>query len=175
MPRAARRRRRHLRGRARDAAVSSEALAAAADHGWETTTWSAAATAMLAYTELLRSAAADAQRRTADALASGVSASPPLRYALQAVHGAAVFDLGDRADGLAELQRARSEFGDHHTARSSALMATLEFRAALLLGHAAAARTVLGWLTDRIGDRGDLLVMRGWAETAGATTNTRAP
>ena len=42
-------------------------------------------------------------------------------------------------------------------------MAMLEFRAALLLGHAAAARTVLGWLTDRIGDRGDLLVMRGWA------------
>ena len=35
-------------------AVSGEALAAAADHGWQTTTWSAAATAMLAYTELLR-------------------------------------------------------------------------------------------------------------------------
>ena len=97
-----------------------------------------------------------------------MSASPPLRYALQAVHGAAVFDLGDRADGLAELQRARSEFGDHHTSpQQCASMATLEFRAALLLGHAAAARTVLGWLTDRIGDRGDLLVMRGWAETAG--------
>jgi LuxR family maltose regulon positive regulatory protein len=45
-------------------AVSSEALAAAADHGWQTTTWSGAAAAMLAYTELLRSAAADAQRRT---------------------------------------------------------------------------------------------------------------
>ena len=150
-------------------AVSSEALAAAADHGWRATTWSAAATAMLAYTELLRSAAADAHRLTADALASGVSAaSPRLRYALQAVHGAAVFALGHRADGLAELQRARSEFGDHHTSpQQCASMAMLEFRAALLLGHAAAARTVLGWLTDRIGDRGDLLVMRGWAETAG--------
>jgi LuxR family transcriptional regulator, maltose regulon positive regulatory protein len=148
-------------------AASSEALAAAADHGWQTTSWSAAATAMLAYTELLRSAAADAQGLTADALASGVPASPPLRYALQAVHGAAVFDLGERADGLAELQRARSEFGNHHTSpQQCASMATLEFRAALLLGHTAAARTVLGWLTDRIGDRGDLLVMRGWAETA---------
>ena len=114
------------------------------------------------------SAAADAQRLTADALASGVSASPPLRYALQAVHGAAVFDLGDRADGLAEMQRARTEFGDHHTSpQHCASMATLEFRGALRLGHVAAARTVLGWLTDRIGDRGDLLVMRGWAETAG--------
>ena len=100
-------------------AVSSEALAAAADHGWETTTWSAAAAAMLAYTALLRSAAADAHRRTADALASGVPASPPLRYALQTVHGAAVFDLGERADGLAELQRARSEFGNHQIGRAS--------------------------------------------------------
>ena len=72
------------------------------------------------------------------ALASGISASPPLRYALQAVHGAAVFDLGDRANGLAELQRARSEFGNHHTSpQQCASMATLEFRAALLLGHAA--------------------------------------
>ena len=42
----------------------------------------------------------------------------------------------------------------------------LEFRAALLLGHAAAARTVLGWLTERIGDSAELLVMRGWADAA---------
>jgi len=38
---------------------------------------------------------------------------PPLRFALQAVHGAVVFDLGDRVHGLAELQRASSDFGDH--------------------------------------------------------------
>ena len=45
-------------------------------------------------------------------------------------------------------------------------MAMLEFRAALLLGHSAAARTVLGWLTERTGDSAELLVMRAWAETA---------
>ena len=75
--------------------------------------------------------------------------TPPLRFALQTVHGAAVFDRGDRAGGLAELQRARSEFGDLRRAPSRPpRLPSLEFRAALLLGHATAARTVLG-LADR--------------------------
>ena len=157
-------------------AVSSEALVTAADHGWEGSTWSGAATAMLGYSDLLRSAAADAERRAADALAAGAPASPPLRFALQAVHGAAVFDLGDRAEGLAELQRARSEFGDHQTGpEQCAAMAMLEFRAALLLGHAAAARTVLGWLTERIGDSAELLVMRAGPRPREVTTTMRAP
>ena len=95
MPRAARRRRRHLRGRARDARGQQRGPPVAADHGWETTTWSAAATAMLAYTELLRSAAADAQRLTADALASGVSASPPLRYRTSSTSGTDRGPVGD--------------------------------------------------------------------------------
>ena len=168
MPRAARRRRRHLRGHARDARGQQPGShrrrrPRLADHHLVGRRHRDAG--------LHRAPAVRGRRcptRTADALDSGVSASPPLRYALQAVHGAAAFDLGEPADGLAELQRARSEFGNHHTGpQQCASMATLEFRAALLLGHAAAARTVLGWLTDRIGDRGDLLVMRGWAETAG--------
>ena len=61
---------------------------------------------MLAYTELLRAEPADAERHTAEALASGPAVSSPLlQFGLQAVQGAAVFDLGDRVDGLAELQR----------------------------------------------------------------------
>jgi LuxR family maltose regulon positive regulatory protein len=69
---------------------------------------------MLAYTELLRAEPADAERHTAEALASGPAVSSPLlQFGLQAVQGAAVFDLGDRVDGLAELQRSRSDFGDH--------------------------------------------------------------
>jgi len=46
----------------------------------------------------------------------------------------------------------------------------LEFRVALLLGHAAAARTVLGWLTERTGhnaeDNAELVAMRAWTEAA---------
>ena len=150
-------------------AVSSEALVTAAEHGWEGSTWSAAASAMLAQSELLRCAAADAQRLAADALAPGraVSSPPPLRFCLRAVHGAATFDLGDRAVGLAELQQARSDFGAHVAGpEQCAAMAMLEFRAALLLGHSAAARTVLGWLTERVGESAELLLMRAWTETA---------
>jgi LuxR family maltose regulon positive regulatory protein len=46
-------------------------------------------------------------------------------------------------------------------------MAMLEYRAALLLGHAAAARTVLGWLDERTGDTAELILMRAWADAAG--------
>ena len=149
--------------------VSSEALVTAAEHGWEGSTWSAAASAMLAHSELQRCAAADSQRLAADALAPGraVSSPPPLRFCLRAVHGAATFDLGDRAVGLAELQRARSDFGAHAAGpEHSAAMAMLEFRAALLLGHSAAAHTVLGWLTERVGESAELRLMRAWTETA---------
>jgi LuxR family maltose regulon positive regulatory protein len=93
---------------------------------------------------------------------------PLLRFVLHSVHGAAVFDLGNRADGLAEMQRARSDFGGNEAgAEQCGALAMLEYRAALLLGHSAAARTVLGWLTERIADSGELLVMRAWAETVG--------
>jgi LuxR family maltose regulon positive regulatory protein len=150
-------------------AVSSEALLAAADHGWERTSWSTAATAMLAYSELMRSEATDAERLAADGLAPGPAASSPQSwFTLQAVHGAAVFDLGDRAAGLAELQQARSDFGaDEAGAEQCASMASLEFRAALFLGHAAAARSALAWLAERAGDSGDLSTMRAWVEFAG--------
>jgi LuxR family maltose regulon positive regulatory protein len=149
--------------------MSEEALAVAADQNWEGSRCSQAATAMTGYSELLRCLPADAERRTADAMAAGAAAAAPeVRFAMQAVHGAAVFDLGDRADGLAQLQRARSDFGDTQArAQLCAAMAMLEHRAALLLGHAAAARTVLGWLTERCGDHAELVVMRAWADSAG--------
>jgi LuxR family maltose regulon positive regulatory protein len=148
--------------------MSEEALFVAADHTWEGSRWSQAATAMTGYSELLRRLPADAERRTADALSAGAAAAPEVRFTLQAVHGAAVFDRGDRADGLAQLQRARSDFGDIRArAQLCAAMAMLEYRAALLLGHAAAARTVLGWLSERCGDHAELVVMRAWADNAG--------
>ena len=150
-------------------AVSSEALDVAADHGWQGSRWSATATAMLAYSDLLRAEAASAERLTAEGLGAGSAALPPLlSFIMQAVHGAATFDLGVRATGLAELQKARSEFGANQAgAEQYAAMALLEYRAALLLGHSAAARTVLGWLTERTGDVAELLLMRAWAEFAG--------
>ena len=154
--------------------VSDEALAIGADHGWQGSPWSQAATAMTGYCDLLRHLPADAERRTADALATlaaavpaAAASSPPSRFALHAVHGASLFDLGDRTGGLAELQQARSNFGDNQAgAELCAALAMLEFRAALLLGHAAAAHTVLGWLTQRTGDNAELAAMGAWTDAA---------
>jgi LuxR family maltose regulon positive regulatory protein len=150
-------------------AVSIEAAATAAEHGWESSIWSAVSTAMLAYTALMRTDTADAERSAAEGLALDVTASSPrLRFALKAIHGAAAFDAGGRASGLAELQQARSEFGGRPApAELVAALAMLEFRTALLLGHSAAARTVQGWLADRTGDTAELMVMQAWADTAG--------
>jgi LuxR family maltose regulon positive regulatory protein len=148
--------------------MSGEALEIAADRSWEGSHWSQAATAMAGYADLLNCAPADAGQRIDDVLATGPTAAPQVRFALQAVRGAAAFDLGDRATGLAQLQRARSDFGANQaSAQLCAAMAMLEYRAALLLGHATAARTVLSWLDERTGDTAELVMMRAWADTAG--------
>jgi LuxR family maltose regulon positive regulatory protein len=148
-------------------AISDEALTIVADHGWEDSIWYGAATAMVGYSDLLCCEPADAARRTADALAAGAAARPEVHFALHAVHGAAAFDLGARASGLAELQQARSDLGDNPSGpEHSAAMAMLEYRVALLLGHPTAARSVLGWLDERTGDNAELVMMRAWADAA---------
>ena len=150
-------------------ARSTEALTTASRHGWQHSTWSVAATSMAAHAALLRADPAQAQHLAAEGLALRPGLlSPPLRFALQTVHGAATFDQGHRANGLAELQQARSELGDHPIgAEQAASAAVLEFHAALQLGHTTAARTVYGWLAERTHDNAELRVMRAWAESAG--------
>jgi LuxR family maltose regulon positive regulatory protein len=149
--------------------VSSEALAAISKHRWRSSMWSAAASAMVAYTALLRGEARAAEGLSGEALAAlgPAVSSHSLRFALRTVHGAAVFDRGDRVGGLAELQQARTEIGDLRTqVEQAASSAVLEFRAALMLGHTAAARTVQGWLAERADSNAELLVMRAWTEAA---------
>lgn len=149
-------------------AVCREALDAVDEHGWGGTPLPAAAAAMLAYAELTGCEAAAAERVAAGGLAAEADAIPPrIRFALQAVHGAAAFDLGDRAGGLAELQRARTDLGTEEPGvELCAAMALLEFRVALLLGHAAAAHGALAWLAERTGECGEILMMRAWTESA---------
>jgi LuxR family maltose regulon positive regulatory protein len=156
---------------------STDALTAASHHGWPDSTWSTAATTMIAHAALLRADPPQAQRLAAEALAAHPTLlTPPLRFALQVTHGAATFDQGHRANGLAELQQARAQFGDHPIgAEQAASAAVLEFHAALQLGHTTAARTVYGWLADHTPDTPDttgpapnaeLLLMRAWAESS---------
>jgi LuxR family transcriptional regulator, maltose regulon positive regulatory protein len=148
--------------------ISTEALAAVSNHSWGSSTWSAAATAMLSYTALLRREPREAELLSAEGLGLGQALVPaPVRFTLRMVHGAATFDCGDRLDGLSELQQARAEIGGFHlTVEHAASAAVLEFRAALLLGHAAAARTVQGWLAERADGIAELLLMRAWTATA---------
>ncbi|MDT7613698.1 MAG: LuxR family transcriptional regulator, maltose regulon positive regulatory protein [Pseudonocardiales bacterium] len=149
-------------------ALSTEAVAAMSNHGWEATMGSAVASAMLAYTALLRCEAREAECLSAKGLALGpVVSCPPLWFALRMVHGAAVVDRGDRMSGLTELQQARAEIGELRTpVAQAASAAVLEFRAALLLGHTTAARTVHGWLAGRSDGNAELLLMRAWTESA---------
>ena len=87
-------------------AVSTEALDVAADHGWQGSRWSATATAMLAYSDLLRSEAASAERLTAEGLRAGPAALPPvLNFIMQAFHGAATFDLESGRSGWPSCRR----------------------------------------------------------------------
>jgi LuxR family maltose regulon positive regulatory protein len=50
--------------------------------------------------------------------------------------------------------------------------AMLEYRAALRLGHAVAARTVEGWLAERTGDNAELQVMRAMAKISTGHTDS---
>ncbi|MET0190574.1 MAG: AAA family ATPase, partial [Pseudonocardia sediminis] len=149
-------------------AATGEAIATADRHGWPDSTWSLAARSMLAHAALQR---ADFQR-AADIAAEGLrSVHLPSyslwRYMLRVAHGAAVFDSGERAAGMGELQTARLMFGDEPTSPElCAGAAMLEFRAALLLGHSAAAGTAYGWLADRTAANAELLLMRALTATS---------
>jgi len=147
-------------------AASDEAVRCAVGRGWEGSMWSAAANSMLAYAALLHAEPAEAERLSSRTLAMApATTSPNLRLALQTIHGAALFDSGDTVGGLAEMRQARLKLGDlPAVSEQIAMAAMLEYRAALRLGHAAAARTVEGWLADRTGDNAELLVMRAMAK-----------
>ena len=153
------------------------AAATAADHGWQASVWSAAAGVMLSFTELQRAEPAEAARLAAAARESKIAeTAPALWFALEVVHGAATCDSGDKMGGLSAIQHARSDLGDNHAAPLLlAAAALLESRAALQLGHLAAARTVRSWLADRTGDCAELELMRAWtAEAEGHEPQARA-
>jgi LuxR family maltose regulon positive regulatory protein len=146
------------------AATGAEHVATAC--GWELSPLATAARWMLAYGALLRSEPVEAYRLARVALRSGGSALRP-RYvsALRAVQGAAMFDCGQRHRGLQKMQRARADLGEIPLShQQAAVLAVLEHRAAVTLGRSQAAHGVVAWLAERIGIRGEVLLMRAWAE-----------
>lgn len=152
------------------AGAAREAVAAASRHGRHPSRWSAAASAMLAYADLLAGDPTAARARAAEALAPAERLPPEAAWALRAVHGAARADQGERAAGLAETRAARAQFG--HSPVSPVLwpmpaaLAVLEHRAALLQGNAAAAADVATWLATQVGEVGEVLLLHALAQAA---------
>jgi len=153
------------------------ATATATEHGWQASVWFTLASVVLGFHELQRAEPVEAGHLATAALeACGDQASPPLRFALHVVQGAARYDSRDQRAGLGAMQRARSEFGDSHAPPALlAAAALLEARAALDLGHLAAAKTVRGWLAEHTGTCAELALIRAWtAATEGHNQQSRA-
>jgi LuxR family maltose regulon positive regulatory protein len=148
------------------AATAADSIASAS--GWALSPLATAARWMRAYGALLRSEPIEAYRLAREALRVDGSALRP-RYVigLRAVQGAAMFDCGQWRRGLQEMQRARADLGEVRLSQEQAsFLAVLEHRAAVTLGRSQAAHDVVVWLAQRIGVRGEVLVMRAWAEQA---------
>ena len=155
--------------------TSDQALAMADEHGWQRTPWSTTAQALLAYGALLRAEPDEAYRLASQAFGGGPGLDRELEFGLRSVLGAAMFDRGQHAAGLQQMQHARADLGEHHLPPvQAAATALLEYRAALVGGHPAAARTVLHWLSGRAGQCGETQLMRSWEEVrAGRPTAAR--
>jgi LuxR family maltose regulon positive regulatory protein len=147
------------------AAISDDALAAAAANGWLNSLWASFGRAMLAHAALLRAEPAEARRHAAQGLRTGGAGfGGSIRYALQSLHGCALFDVGQRTAGFDEMLRARADNADRPLSRQqAAVVALLEYRAALTLGRPDAAAT-LEWLVARAGECGEVALMKAWGE-----------
>ena len=155
-------------------AAAAGADAAAVARGWEASPVASAARWMLAYGALMRAEPTEAHRLAAAVLRRGEALlRPRYVFALRAVQGAALFDSGQRHRGLQEMQQARADLGAVPlSAEQAAALAVLEHHAAVRLGRPEAARVVVAWLVERIGLRGEILLMRAWAELAAGRDHT---
>jgi LuxR family maltose regulon positive regulatory protein len=150
------------------ATMAERAVTVASRRGRHPSAWSAGPMGLLAYADLMGGDPAAAAARCEEALGTWDTLPPESAYTLHAVHGAALADRGQRTAGLAEIRSARAEFGDTPAPPSMlAGLAVLEHRAALLNGNVDAAAQVAEWLTARIGETGDVLLLTAWTEAAG--------
>jgi LuxR family maltose regulon positive regulatory protein len=148
-------------------AEAERAVGAASRRGWHTSAWSAWTSGMLAYAELLAGNPAGAAGQCAESLTTWDVLPPESAYTLHTVHGAGLADQGQRSAGLAEMRSARAEFGDTPGPPSMiAGLGILEHRSALLNGNPEAAAEVADWLAPRIGEMGEVLLLKAWAEAA---------
>lgn len=157
----------------RAASAAAAAITTATRHGWQDSWWAAVAHAALAVASLMRAEpvraleAADAGLRI-----PAVEHDPGVRFSLRCARGGALFDLGDRALGLHELQEAHAELGARRVPRElTATAALLEHRAALLLGSPAAAAASAGRLGDAQDCPAERALVRAWTEAAAGSAD----
>jgi LuxR family transcriptional regulator, maltose regulon positive regulatory protein len=157
----------------RAAEAASAAITVADTFGWQGSWWTAATHAVLAHACLHRALPARALEVSVDGLRMAPAAEDPvLRFALRTARGGALFDVGDRARGLLELQEAHGELGDTPVPAALATSAALlEHRAALLLGYPAAAATSRGRLAARGSAGAELALVHAWSEAAVGSVN----
>jgi LuxR family maltose regulon positive regulatory protein len=148
-------------------ALSAAAVAIGATRSWQSSPWSLTGTALLAYGKLLTAEPREAERLATDGLAHAAKAGLRLQYVLAAIVGVARADQGDRAGGVVAMAQARTALGDGSASRFElAALAVAEFQDSVRLGRHAAARTVLSWFVDRVGETAETLLMRVWSDVA---------
>ena len=149
------------------ATLAERAVGVATRRGWFPSAWSAWSAGMLSYADLLGGDPARAAARCEESLGTWDTLPPESAYTLHAVHGAALADQGQRSAGLAEMRSARAEFGETPGLPSMvAGLGVLEHRTALLNGNPEAAAEVADWLAPRIGETGEVLLLKAWTEAA---------
>jgi LuxR family maltose regulon positive regulatory protein len=146
-------------------AAAGKAAAAALRHNLHPSRWSACATGMLAYADLLQGDPAGARTRAETTLAAPDPITPEAAYAVRAVHGAALVDEGERDRGAAEMRAARRELGGAPAPRVlCAALGAIEHRTALLQGNTPAAAEIQHWLESRIGRTAEVLLLQAWTD-----------
>lgn len=153
------------RGRYRAMAEAAQAaVTAAARQGRGPGEWTAGATALIAYRDLLAGDPAAARTRAETVLAAGTPLGRQDELALRVVHAIALGDEGECAAGLAASRAARTAFGDADAPDPLlAALAVLEHRAALACGAAEVGAEIAEWLERRTGKIAEVLLMDAWA------------
>lgn len=124
------------------------------------------ATLLPAYAALLQSRPDDCLRLLAP-MADHTDPLPTIGPVLDILLGAARFDSGHLSDGLDTIRRARARLPRKHAFHrsTSAFTALVEHDAAIRLGFPAHAAEVVDWAQERLGETGEVQLMRATAAT----------
>ncbi|HEU5472648.1 MAG TPA: LuxR C-terminal-related transcriptional regulator [Actinophytocola sp.] len=139
----------------------AEAVTIAEQHGWQRSPWLAECQLLIAFGCLLHVDTAGGARHAAYALST--ASRPTLRSLAQFAEGAAQFDAGHRQAGLAAMRQSRRALAEVAlVAELTAVLATFEYEAEILVGLDTEARETLSWARERLPPCAELALMQAW-------------